>query len=92
MKLTEIAIKRPAFMTMIFVALAVLGIYSYSIMGVDLLPKMNWPMVFVTTVYPGAGPKEVESQVSKPMELTSLYLFIEYSSLNVSIILATSFR
>jgi HAE1 family hydrophobic/amphiphilic exporter-1 len=68
MKLTEVAIRRPAFMTMIFVALAVLGIFGYSRMGVDLLPKMDWPMVSVVTVYPGAGPKEVESLVSKPIE------------------------
>jgi hydrophobic/amphiphilic exporter-1 (mainly G- bacteria), HAE1 family len=68
MKVTEIAIKRPAFLTMIFVALAVLGIFGYSRMGVDLLPKMDWPIVSVVTIYPGAGPKEVESMVSKPLE------------------------
>lgn len=89
MKLTEIAIKRPAFMTMIFCALAVLGIYSYSLMGVDLLPKMDWPMVFVTTVYPGAGPKEVETQVSKPIEealssINGLKNLRTYSSENIS--------
>ena len=68
MKLTEIALRRPAFMTMIFVGLGVLGIFGYSRMGVDLLPKMDWPMVSIVTVYPGAGPKEVESLVSKPLE------------------------
>jgi hydrophobic/amphiphilic exporter-1 (mainly G- bacteria), HAE1 family len=68
MTLTEVAIRRPAFMTMIFVTLAVLGIFGYSRMGVDLLPKMEWPMVSVVTIYPGAGPKEVESLVSKPLE------------------------
>ncbi len=89
MKLTEIAIKRPAFMTMIFSLLAVLGIFSWSNMGVDLLPRMDWPMVFVTTVYPGAGPKEVETQVSKPMEealssLNGLKSVRTFSSENVS--------
>ncbi len=89
MKLTEIAIKRPAFMTMIFSLLAVLGIFSYSIMGVDLLPKMDWPMAFVVTVYPGAGPKEVETQVSKPIEealssLNGLKSVRTYSSENAS--------
>ncbi|MCX6137546.1 MAG: efflux RND transporter permease subunit, partial [Ignavibacteriales bacterium] len=68
MTITEISIRRPAFLTMIFVALAVLGIYGYSRMGVDLLPKMDWPIVSVVTVYPGAGPKEIESLVSKPLE------------------------
>jgi HAE1 family hydrophobic/amphiphilic exporter-1 len=64
----ELAIKRPAFVVMVFSALAVLGIFSYTQMGSDLLPKMSWPMVLVSTPYPGAGPKEIESQVSKPIE------------------------
>lgn len=68
MKLTELAIKRPAFMAMIFTALAVFGIFSFSTMGVDLLPKMDWPGCMVSTPYPGAGPEEVETQVSKPTE------------------------
>ena len=68
MRLTEIAIQRPAFITMIFVTIAVLGIFGYSRLGVDLLPKMDWPVVSVATIYPGAGPKEVESLVSKPLE------------------------
>ncbi|MFA6571039.1 MAG: efflux RND transporter permease subunit [Bacteroidota bacterium] len=89
MKLTEIAIKRPAFMTMIFSALAVMGIFSYSNMGVDLLPKMEWPMVFVSTIYPGAGPKEIETQVSKPVEdalssLNGLKSLRTYSAENAS--------
>ena len=88
MKLTEVAIKRPAFMTMIFVALAVLGLYGYLSMGVDLLPKMDWPMVFVSTVYPGAGPEEVETQVAKPIEeslssLANLKSLRTYSGENV---------
>ncbi len=90
MKLTEIAIKRPAFMTMIFTALAVVGLFSYSIMGVDFLPKMEWPMVLVSVVYPGAGPKEVETQISKPVEealssLNNLKSIRTYSNENVSV-------
>jgi HAE1 family hydrophobic/amphiphilic exporter-1 len=89
MKLTEVAIKRPAFMTMIFVALAVLGLYGYLQMGVDLLPKMDWPMVFVSTVYPGAGPEEVETQITKPIEeslssLSGLKSLRAYSGENVA--------
>ena len=91
MRLTEIAIKRPAFITMVFVALAVLGIYSYSQMGVDLLPKMDWPIVTIVTVYPGAGPKEVESDVSKPIEdglssLNNVDNIRSYSRENVSVV------
>lgn len=91
MRLTQLAIKRPAFITMIFVALAVLGVYSYNQMGVDLLPKMDWPIVSVVTVYPGAGPREVENDVSKPLEdalssLNSVDNIRSYSRENVSVV------
>ncbi len=93
MKLTEVSIQRPAFITMIFVALATLGIFAYNQMGVDLLPKMDWPMVSVVTVYPGAGPKEVEFAVSKPIEeelssLNGLKHIRSFSNEGVSVILA----
>lgn len=76
---------------MIFVALAVIGIYSYNQMGVDLLPKMDWPIVSVVTVYPGAGPREVENDVSKPIEdalssLNNIDNIRSYSNENVSVV------
>ncbi len=91
MRLTELAIKRPAFITMVFVALAVLGLYSYNQMGVDLLPRMDWPIVSVVTVYQGAGPREVENDVTKPMEnalstLNNVDNIRSYSLENVSIV------
>lgn len=88
MKITEIAIRRPAFLTMIFCALAVIGIWSYSNMGVNLLPNMSFPWVYVTTIYPGAGPNEVETQIAKPLEeslssINGLKSLRSYSSENV---------
>ena len=93
MKITEVAIERPAFMTMIFVTLGVLGLFGYSRMGTDLLPKMDWPYVSIVTVYPGAGPKEVESLVSKPLEeavsgVSKLDNVRSYSYEGVSVVLA----
>ncbi len=93
MSITEVSIKRPAFITMIFTALAALGIFAYSQMGVDLLPKMDWPMVSIVTIYPGAGPKEVESAVSKPIEealssLNGLKHIRSFSNENISVLLA----
>ncbi len=91
MRLTQLAIKRPAFVTMVFVALAVVGIYSYNQMGVDLLPKIDWPIVSVVTVYPGAGPREVENDISKPLEdalssLNNIDNIRSYSRENVSVV------
>lgn len=68
MTITELAIKRPSAVAMFFLAIAVLGVMLYNRLPVDLLPTMNWPMVTVVTVWPGAGPKEVETMVSRPIE------------------------
>ncbi len=68
MTITELAIKRPTLIVVIFAALTVLGLYSYSQLNYELLPKMNSPWVSITTVYPGASPNEVETSVTKPIE------------------------
>ena len=68
MTITELSIKRPAAVSMFFLAIAVLSALLYPKLPVDLLPKMEWPWVVVVTVWPGAGPQEVESMVSKPLE------------------------
>ena len=59
MTITELAIKRPTLIVVIFGALIVLGLYSYTQLSYELLPKMNSPFITVTTVYPGASPNEV---------------------------------
>ena len=68
MWLTNLAIKRPVVILMLFSALAVLGIKSRSEMPLDLNPKVDIPYVVISTVYPGAGPQEIETLVSKPLE------------------------
>ena len=68
MWLTNLAIKRPVVILMLFAALAVLGIKSRSEMPLDLNPKVDIPYVVISTVYPGAGPEEIETLVSKPLE------------------------
>ncbi|HUU64721.1 MAG TPA: efflux RND transporter permease subunit [Dehalococcoidales bacterium] len=68
MWLSDLSIKRPVFITMVILALVVLGGVSYAQMGVDLLPDISLPVVAVQTVYPGASPTEVEASVSMPIE------------------------
>src|SRR3954469_22707734 len=67
-KLAEICIKRPVFATMLVMALGVLGFDSYRKLGVDLFPKIDLPIVTVTTTLRGAAPEEIETQVSKRIE------------------------
>ena len=68
MTLTELAIKRPSFVVVIFTVLGVLGIFGYSQLKYELLPKMSVPIVTIMTAYPGASPTEVENTVTKPIE------------------------
>ncbi|MBY0504904.1 MAG: efflux RND transporter permease subunit [Bryobacteraceae bacterium] len=67
-KLAEICIKRPVFATMLILALVVLGLNSYRQLGVDFFPKIELPIVTITTTLRGAAPEEVETQVSKRIE------------------------
>jgi HAE1 family hydrophobic/amphiphilic exporter-1 len=68
MTITELSIKRPTLVVVVFTVIAVLGIFSYVQLNYELLPKMSIPVVVVQTVYPGASPYEVENNVSKVIE------------------------
>src|SRR5689334_20355897 len=68
MILSDISIKRPVFTTMVIVGLMTLGMLSFRSIGVDLFPDVAFPIVTVSTVYPGAGPEEIEQQVTKEIE------------------------
>ena len=68
MTLTELAIKRPSLVVVIFGALALLGLFSLSRLNYELLPKITPPVLTISTIYPGASPNEVENSVTKPVE------------------------
>ncbi|MCX6562720.1 MAG: efflux RND transporter permease subunit [Candidatus Aminicenantes bacterium] len=68
MKIADISIKQPVFITMVILSLVVVGVLSYSRLGVDLMPDITLPIVAITIANPGVGPEEMESQVSKPIE------------------------
>ena len=68
MTITELSIKRPTLVVVVFTVLGVLGLFSYFQLNYELLPKMSIPVVTITTVYPGASPYEVENNVSKIIE------------------------
>ncbi|MCX5898279.1 MAG: efflux RND transporter permease subunit, partial [Proteobacteria bacterium] len=63
-----IFIRRPVLASMVTALLLVLGLFSYRVLGVDLMPKIEIPVVTITTVLRGASPEEIESQVTKPIE------------------------
>ncbi|MCB0089526.1 MAG: efflux RND transporter permease subunit, partial [Caldilineaceae bacterium] len=68
MKIWDFAIRQPVAMTMILLAGIVLGTLSYTTIPVDLFPNVEFPVIVVTTIYPGASPEEVEDSVTSLLE------------------------
>ncbi len=65
---TQVSLRNPVFATMVMIAFVVLGIFSFQRLQVDQFPNIDFPVVVVTTAYPGASPEIVESEVTKKVE------------------------
>jgi HAE1 family hydrophobic/amphiphilic exporter-1 len=65
---TRVSLQNPVFATMVMLAFVVLGLFSYQRLQVDQFPNVDFPVVVVSTTYPGASPEIVESEVTKKIE------------------------
>lgn len=68
MSITEIAIKRPLLLIVIFTVLILFGVQCYLSLNYNLLPKIEVPTVSVSTIYAGASAAEVQTTVTKKLE------------------------
>lgn len=68
MILSDFGIKRPTTVTMIFLAITVLGLIAMMTLKMDLMPNVDIPIVVVMAEYRGVGPREIESMVTKTLE------------------------
>ena len=68
MNLSDTSIKRPIFTAMIMMAIVVFGGVMFSRLSVDLFPKVDFPIVTVTVIYPGADPETMETKVADKIE------------------------
>jgi len=68
MWLTRFSIQRPIIVSMLFIALAVYGVLSYTKLGRSQNPNVTFPVVVISAGYPGASPQEMERLVIKPIE------------------------
>ena len=62
------SIYKPITMLMVILTVVVFGLYTYTMMVVDLMPKFDVPVVTATIIYQGASPEEIESTIIKPLE------------------------
>ncbi len=68
MKLADVSVARPVFATMMILALIVLGLFSFMKLDIDEFPDIDFPYVTATTALPGAGPEQIETDVTKKIE------------------------
>ncbi|NCB99045.1 MAG: efflux RND transporter permease subunit, partial [Bacteroidia bacterium] len=91
MKLYESAVKKPVTTALIFVAIGVLGLFSYSKLSVDLYPEIELNMATIMTTYSGASAADIETNITKGLEtslstVTDLKEITSVSKDNVSLI------
>ena len=68
MKLADVSVRRPVFAVMMSAALLVMGWFSYRQLGLDLMPKTDYPTVTVGVSLQGASAEEIETSITKPIE------------------------
>jgi HAE1 family hydrophobic/amphiphilic exporter-1 len=65
---TQVSLRNPVFATMVMLAFVVMGLFSIQRLQVDQFPNIDFPVVVVTTDYPGAAPEIVETEVTQKVE------------------------
>src|SRR5438034_9581510 len=66
--LAALCVQRPVFPTVLILSLTVVGAFSFTRLGVDRFPKVDFPTVLVTTVQPGAAPEQIETEITDKIE------------------------
>jgi len=92
MFLADLSIKRPIMMSMVLIVFVLFGGMAYVGMNLELTPPIDLPMITVQTIYGGAGPEELELQVSKKIEdavasIAGIDYVQSYSMENVSLVM-----
>lgn len=65
MILSDLSVKRPVLISMVVLVFVVFGVLAWFALPLNLMPEVNLPFIVIQTVYPGAGPSTVETQVTK---------------------------
>ena len=68
MFLADLSIKRPVFMSMVLIAIVLFGVIAFQKIGIDLYPRVDFPVVTVLSTLPGSDPETIETAVTEPIE------------------------
>src|ERR1700676_2619690 len=66
--LAALSVRRPVLASVLILSLTVIGVFSFTRLGVDRYPKVDFPTVLITTVQPGAAPEQIETEISDKIE------------------------
>ena len=66
--LAALCVRRPVFASVLILSLTVVGVFSFTQLGIDQFPNVDFPTILVTTRLPGAAPEQVESEVTDKIE------------------------
>ena len=91
MILSDLSIKRPIMISMILIVFLLFGAMAYFGLNLQLIPDISYPAITINTVYEGAGPSEIETQVTKPIEdavssISSIDYMRSYSQEGISLV------
>jgi HAE1 family hydrophobic/amphiphilic exporter-1 len=92
--LAALCVRRPVLATVLILALVVVGVFGYLQLGVDRMPKVDFPMVTITTLNPGASAEEIDREITDNIEeavntISGLDELRSTSSEGVSIVMAS---
>ncbi len=68
MNIPEFSVNKKVTVTMLTILVIILGAFTFSQMGLEMMPEMDYPMVSVVTAYPGASSEDIETTLTKPLE------------------------
>lgn len=92
MFLSKISVTRPVTVTMLILVFVVFGAMGYFGLASNLMPDVSLPFVTIQTIYPGAGPQEIETLITKPIEdaistISNIDYIESYSMDNFSLVI-----
>lgn len=68
MSIYQAAVKRPITTILIFLGIAIFGLFSLTRLSIDLLPEIETNNIMVMTSYSGASAEDIETNITRPLE------------------------
>ena len=68
MKIVDFSLKKKVTMTMVVLVIVILGMMSFTKLGLDMLPDLEYPFITVVTTYSGVSSEDIEQNITRPVE------------------------